>query len=58
MDIAAGLEYDDQGMVTADAYGQWAASTAAAGASVVGGCCGVGPEHIERVVQLLKNSES
>lgn len=50
---AAGLEYDDQGIVTADAYSCWAEGVVTAGAGLIGGCCGIGPEHIKRVAQLL-----
>jgi S-methylmethionine-dependent homocysteine/selenocysteine methylase len=32
--------------VTPARYGDWAARWIAAGASIVGGCCGIGPEHI------------
>eukprot|EP00892_Ulva_mutabilis_P011894 jgi/Ulvmu1/9077/UM005_0172.1 len=52
-----GLAYDAQGILTADAYGAWAANVVAAGAGIVGGCCGVGPEHMRRVVQLLGSND-
>ncbi|WP_428423486.1 homocysteine S-methyltransferase family protein [Pararhizobium sp.] len=29
-----------------DAYGQWAKQWAASGASIIGGCCGIGTDHI------------
>ncbi len=32
--------------LTPTAYGAWARDWAARGASIIGGCCGVGPEHI------------
>jgi len=35
--------------LTPQAYLQWASSWVAAGANIVGGCCGIGPEHIERL---------
>jgi hypothetical protein len=41
--------------MTAGAYARWAAGWVggAGGASIVGGCCGVGPEHIERLAAAL-----
>jgi len=32
--------------LTPAAYGRWAADWAGRGASIIGGCCGIGPEHI------------
>jgi S-methylmethionine-dependent homocysteine/selenocysteine methylase len=32
--------------LTPTAYGAWATDWAARGASIIGGCCGIGPEHI------------
>jgi S-methylmethionine-dependent homocysteine/selenocysteine methylase len=32
--------------VTPESYLAWAERWVAAGASMVGGCCGVGPEHV------------
>ena len=37
-----GMRYD----VTPEAYLELARGWVAAGASLVGGCCGIGPEHI------------
>ena len=49
---------DDQ---TAAAYLRWAESWVAAGARIVGGCCGIGPEHIAalhaRFHDSVKNSD-
>ncbi|MBS0380555.1 MAG: homocysteine S-methyltransferase family protein [Proteobacteria bacterium] len=36
-----------------EAYLQWARQWRAAGASLIGGCCGVGPEHIARLRAAL-----
>lgn len=36
-----------------DGYAQFAQSWAEAGASLIGGCCGIGPEHIERLASVL-----
>jgi 5-methyltetrahydrofolate--homocysteine methyltransferase len=30
---------------------------AKAGANVIGGCCGTTPEHIRKLVEVLKNNE-
>jgi len=38
-------------------YLQWARAWVAAGASIVGGCCGIGPEHIERLHLHLVNQQ-
>lgn len=41
-----------------EAYLHWARSWVAAGASIVGGCCGIGPEHIAQLhVHLLPQQE-
>ncbi len=47
----AGLS-DLRGDVTAQAYLQWARDWVARGARIVGGCCGVGPEHIAALRSL------
>jgi S-methylmethionine-dependent homocysteine/selenocysteine methylase len=43
-------EYDAQGIILPEAYlkhaRQWRRSQECGGASIIGGCCGVGPEHI------------
>lgn len=35
-----------RGDLTPEGYGRFAAAWSAAGASILGGCCGIGPEHI------------
>ncbi|HBT29198.1 MAG TPA: homocysteine S-methyltransferase, partial [Erwinia persicina] len=35
-------------------YLHWAQEWVAAGATLVGGCCGIGPEHIQRLASALK----
>ncbi|MCB9663030.1 MAG: homocysteine S-methyltransferase family protein [Alphaproteobacteria bacterium] len=45
-----GLHHGQPG--AAEAYGRLAAGWAAAGASVIGGCCGTGPAHIACVTSL------
>lgn len=42
--------------VTPEAYVEWAKRWVAAGATIVGGCCGVGPEHIRALSAELANS--
>jgi len=39
------------------AYLHWAKSWVAAGANIVGGCCGIGPEHIAQLHQHLIEQE-
>jgi S-methylmethionine-dependent homocysteine/selenocysteine methylase len=41
-------DYQD-GVITPEAYARFAGGWLAAGASIVGGCCGVGPEHIREL---------
>ncbi len=38
-------------------YGELALSWRAEGAQIIGGCCGVGPDHIAAVVKLLEESK-
>ena len=60
---AAGLaappaeEYDAQGLILPEAYAAHAAGWRRAGASIIGGCCGVGPEHIARARRALGGVE-
>ena len=35
-------------------YLHWAQEWVAAGATLVGGCCGIGPQHIQRLAEVLK----
>lgn len=46
-------EYDDQGLILPEAYARHTLAWRSAGASIVGGCCGVGPAHIARMRQEL-----
>ncbi|KAI9018920.1 Homocysteine S-methyltransferase [Hyaloraphidium curvatum] len=56
-DLPAGTtaEYDGTDLITVDSYAQWAERWASCGASVVGGCCGVQPQHMAEVVKRLKD---
>ncbi|WP_425930314.1 homocysteine S-methyltransferase family protein [Pseudomonas sp. NyZ201] len=40
-----------------EAYLQWAQQWVEEGASIVGGCCGIGPEHIARLDEYLQASK-
>lgn len=46
-------DYDPQGMILPDAYSRFAVHWLKLGASIVGGCCGVGPAHIASVCICL-----
>ncbi|NGO90769.1 MAG: homocysteine S-methyltransferase [Halomonas sp.] len=39
-----------------EAYAAFAQRWQAAGASLIGGCCGIGPEHIQQLAQALRQS--
>ncbi|WP_426128364.1 homocysteine S-methyltransferase family protein [Pararhizobium sp. PWRC1-1] len=41
--------------LTGDSYSRFACDWVAAGATLVGGCCGIGAEHIHRVTGALKS---
>jgi hypothetical protein len=47
-------DYDEEGLITPTAYCMAAAEWVEAGASIVGGCCGVGPEHMLALRQRLQ----
>jgi S-methylmethionine-dependent homocysteine/selenocysteine methylase len=40
--------------VTPDRYLQWASSWVRSGATIIGGCCGIGPEHIAALAAHLR----
>ena len=46
-------EYDDAGSITPEAYATHAQRWCERGASVVGGCCGIGPAHMRKVGERL-----
>jgi S-methylmethionine-dependent homocysteine/selenocysteine methylase len=54
--ITCAAEHDAEGTVTPEAYRAHAAQWVEAGATVLGGCCGVGPEHIRRLADLPETS--
>ncbi|MNI78672.1 homocysteine methyltransferase [compost metagenome] len=35
--------------LTPDSYLNWSSTWVAAGANIIGGCCGIGPEHIAQL---------
>ena len=47
-------EYDVAGSITPDAYAAHAETWRERGASIVGGCCGVGPAHMRAVAERLR----
>lgn len=50
-------DYDPAtGVITPAAYARHAAQWQQRGASIIGGCCGVGPEHIRAIAELLQSS--
>ena len=52
--IAPADEYDPtSGIITPAAYARHCVAWRAAGASIIGGCCGVGPEHIRAAAAAL-----
>lgn len=46
------VEYDTEGIILPSAYAGHARQWVAEGASVVGGCCGIGPAHIAELVKM------
>jgi hypothetical protein len=46
-------EYDASGIITPKAYAAHAQNWAAAGAELIGGCCGVGPQHMAAVAAAV-----
>jgi S-methylmethionine-dependent homocysteine/selenocysteine methylase len=46
-------DYDQDGIITAAAYLKHAAAWVAAGVDVIGGCCGIGPQHMQLLVDSL-----
>ena len=46
--------HDTRGDLTGDVYSRFACDWAEAGATMIGGCCGIGAEHIHRVAGALR----
>jgi homocysteine S-methyltransferase len=42
-----------RGDITPDAYADYAVKWAASGARIIGGCCGISPDHLRQVVARL-----
>lgn len=53
---ADAADYDAEGAITPAAYARHARAWRAAGATIIGGCCGVGPAHIRRIAAELGSS--
>ena len=47
-------EYDEEGYLLPDAYTKFAREWAESGATIIGGCCGSRPKHMEEVASSLK----
>ena len=47
-------DFDDAGAITPAAYASHAQRWRELGASVIGGCCGVGPAHVREVASRLR----
>lgn len=50
-------DYDDNGILTVDAYSRYACEWARLGARIIGGCCGCSPMHMQQVAIALKAFE-
>jgi S-methylmethionine-dependent homocysteine/selenocysteine methylase len=46
-------DYDTDGIITPQAYGAHARAWAGEGADIIGGCCGVGPQHMAAAAAAL-----
>lgn len=56
-DVVASEDYDDggDGIITPSAYARYAGLWLQEGATIIGGCCGIGPAHIACVSELKEN---
>lgn len=54
---AAAGDYDAEGIITPEAYLRHAQRWVAAGANIIGGCCGVGPQHVQLLASSLQAAE-
>ena len=50
-------EYDATGTITPEHYAAHAERWVSHGATVVGGCCGIGPAHLRAVAERLRGAE-
>jgi len=48
--------WEFNGTMSAERYAEAAAGWAARGVDVIGGCCGIGPEHIHRIADTIRFS--
>jgi S-methylmethionine-dependent homocysteine/selenocysteine methylase len=46
-------DFDANGIITPEDYAAYAKAWQAAGAELIGGCCGVGPAHMAMVAAAL-----
>lgn len=55
---SSSIRYDAAGTITPEAYAAWGARwVEEGGASIVGGCCGVGPAHMRQLERRLRPRE-
>lgn len=47
-------DYSPDGIITPEAYLRHAGDWAAAGADIIGGCCGIGPQHLQLLASNLQ----
>lgn len=47
--------HDTREDLTGDTYSRYACSWVEAGATIIGGCCGIGAEHIHRMTKTLRS---
>lgn len=48
-------DYDEDGYLTPDAYAEYASRFVELGASIIGGCCGSRPKHMNAVANALRH---
>lgn len=49
----AAEDYDESGIIKPEAYLAYAKGWQAAGSVILGGCCGVGPEHMQLIAGYM-----
>ena len=47
-------EFDHDDVITPEDYASYVPSWQAAGATIIGGCCGIGPDHMRLVAELVR----
>ncbi len=49
-------EYTHDGVITPEEYAAYLPAWTAAGATMLGGCCGIGPDHLREVADFIRSS--